>query len=128
FTKPLLKLLLLGGTTLEIDDMSAVDPSFHSGKVLYILESHYKRGPSPMALADLGLTFEDAPQPDVFPDLKHELCPGGAGKSVTEDNKKQYLALLCDYRLRASVLPQVEAMLKGLRAVMPEEVQQRMQR
>ena len=41
-----------------------------------------------MALADLGLTFEDAPQPDMFLDLKHELCPGGALKIITEENKR----------------------------------------
>merc|ERR1711924_425892 len=119
---------LILGHTLGIEDMATVDRDFYNGKILYLLEERYKTGPAPLAVQDLGLTFEDAPQPDVFPELKCELCPGGASKTVTEENKRQYVELLCHSRLRASVRPQLDALLSGFRALVPEQVHLGIQR
>lgn len=127
FTPALLK-LLLGSMPLELEDMAVVDPAFYNGKVLYLLEDRGRDETSPVALADLEMTFEDAPQPDVFPDLKQELCPGGGKMAVTEENVQHYCELLCDHRLRGSVHAQLEALLRGFHAVCPEEVAHRMQR
>eukprot|EP00747_Dinoflagellata_sp_TGD_P042767 gnl/TRDRNA2_/TRDRNA2_142287_c1_seq1.p1 gnl/TRDRNA2_/TRDRNA2_142287_c1~~gnl/TRDRNA2_/TRDRNA2_142287_c1_seq1.p1 ORF type:complete len:219 (+),score=39.61 gnl/TRDRNA2_/TRDRNA2_142287_c1_seq1:83-658(+) len=41
---------------------------------------------------------------------------------VTEINKGRYLRLLCEHRLRGVVRQQLEAMLRGLRVLVPEEV------
>eukprot|EP00931_Biecheleriopsis_adriatica_P090246 TRINITY_DN64260_c0_g1_i1.p1 TRINITY_DN64260_c0_g1~~TRINITY_DN64260_c0_g1_i1.p1 ORF type:complete len:854 (+),score=148.37 TRINITY_DN64260_c0_g1_i1:61-2622(+) len=126
FTPALCKLLL--GKRVDMHDMKAVDPEFYNRKVVYILEGLYNTdGGNPEALADLGLTFEDSPQPDVFPDVKQQLCPLGAAKIVTEKNKKQYLSLLCDYRLRVCIRAQLAAMIKGLCAVLPVHVYKQMQ-
>jgi len=126
FTDALRKLLLR--QVLTIEDMASVDPEFYAGKVQYVLESRYKEGPSPMALEDLCLTFEDAPQPDVFPHVKEELCPGGGQTKVTEDNKQHYIWLLVEHRLRASVSTQLEALMKGFGAVVPPDEAQRIAR
>merc|ERR1711959_767883 len=104
------------------------DPVLYKKKFLYLLESRYKEGSSPIALEDLALSFDDVPQPDVFPNVKHELCPGGAQMQVTEENKKHYLWLLCDHRLRASISSHLDALRKGFNEVVPSDVRRRIQR
>ncbi|GAA5939817.1 hypothetical protein JCM10213_007801 [Rhodosporidiobolus nylandii] len=49
----------------------------------------------------------------------HELIPGGADVPVTEENKKEYIALLCEHRLRGRVEKQLEAFKRGLGEVVP---------
>jgi len=121
FTLALRKMLLEAGT-LEIEDMASVDPEFYKHKVLYILESRYAEGAAPLSVVDLELAFEDTPQPDIFPDVRHELFPGGAQQALTEDNKQHYVELLCDWRMRGSVQKQVAAMVRGMRNIIPDEV------
>lgn len=121
FTLALRKLLLNSGP-LEVEDMAAVDPQFYRHKLLYIREARYEDSEPPVTLADLDLTFEDIPQPDIFPDARQELFPGGAQTPVTEENKGHYVELICDHRLRGSVSRQVEAMQRGLRSVIPDDV------
>eukprot|EP00932_Pfiesteria_piscicida_P005636 SRR837773.15550.p1 GENE.SRR837773.15550~~SRR837773.15550.p1 ORF type:complete len:142 (+),score=33.03 SRR837773.15550:3-428(+) len=86
FTTALWKMVLNTGP-LSVEDMAFVDPEFYLHKVQYLLESKYAEGSAALSLADLDLTFEDAPQPDVFPDARHELHPGGSQVPVTEENK-----------------------------------------
>lgn len=117
-----LRKILLGGGPLEIEDMASVDPDFFRQKILYILEAKYAEGEAPLCLSDLELVFEDSPQPDVFPDLRHELYPGGSVAQVTEENKQHYVELLCDHRMRGVVHEQVEALTRGLRSLIPDEV------
>lgn len=121
FTLALRKLILSAGP-LEIDDMSSVDPDFFRHKVLYILDAKYAEGQNPLMLSDLELMFEDAPQPDVFPDVRHELYPGSSQTPVTEENKQHYIELLCDHRMRGVVERQIEALVHGLKSLIPEEV------
>lgn len=127
FTLALRKLLLNSGP-LEVEDMAVVDPEFYRHKLLYIREARYEYSEPAVALADLDLTFEDVPQPDIFPESRQELFPGGAQTAVTEENKHHYVELICDHRLRGSVSQQVEAMQRGLRSVIPEEVWCQVQR
>lgn len=123
-----LRKLILGGSPLVLDDLAAVDPVLFDGKVRYLQQSRYNDGPSPVSLADLGLTFEDVPQPDVFPDSKQELCAGGAKISVTEQSKAHYLSLFCDHRLQGALRPQLDAVLRGFGAMVPEDARLRIQR
>ena len=96
-------------------DLAAVDWEFYKGKVLYILEQ-------PLAnLADLDMHFVDTPRPDVFPSVHQELFPNGAQIGVTEENKKRYLTLLCEHRLRGAVQEQLEALRRGFGVVVPDE-------
>lgn len=121
FTLALRKLILAAGP-LEIEDMASVDPEFFRHKVLYILDAKYAEGQNPLTLNDLDLMFEDAPQPDVFPDVRHELYPGSKNTAVTEENKQHYVELLCDHRMRGVVEAQIDALTRGLRSLIPEEV------
>lgn len=51
-----------------------------------------------------------------------ELLPGGSSLPVTEDNKMQYLNLLAQYRLATSVQEEIEAFLKGLNDLIPDNL------
>jgi len=127
FTLALRKMLLSAGP-LSVEDMASVDPEFYKHKVQYLLESKYAEEEGAMTLTDLDLTFEDVPQPDVFPDARHELHPGGSQAHVTEENKHHYVELLCDTRMRGAVCSQVEGILAGMRAIIPEEAWSQIQR
>lgn len=127
FTLALRKLLLEVGQ-LDIEDMASVDPEFYRHKVLYILEGKYGEGSVPLPVTDLELAFEDTPQPDVFPQARQELFPGGSSVAVTEENKQHYVELLCDYRMRGAVQWQAEAMLEGMRSIIPPAVLGQIQR
>lgn len=125
FNIALLK-LLLGCKPVVLGDMEFVDPEFYHRKVLYVL--HGKYGDHGLSIQDLGLTFQDDPRPDLFPTLKSELLTGGAAQQVTEQNKHLYLQLLCNWRMREGVRLQWEALRRGVRALIPEEAHQRIQR
>ncbi|CAK9011488.1 E3 ubiquitin-protein ligase NEDD4-like (HECT-type E3 ubiquitin transferase NED4L) (NEDD4.2) (Nedd4-2) [Durusdinium trenchii] len=112
-----LRRLLLGSPIRPLEDMAAVDPEFYQNQVGKILD--YKEGEP---LGDLGLTFVDEAAG------KAELCLGGAERQVTEENKMQYLDLLCHYRLVDSIRPQVDALLSGVQALLPSQVQAELQR
>jgi len=127
FTLALRKMLLNAGP-LTVEDMSSVDPEFYKHKVSYLLEGKYAEGEAPLTLADLDLTFEDVPQPDVFPHTRHELHPGGSQVSVTEENKAHYVELLCDTRMRGAVSQQVGAMMQGIRSIVMEDAWNQIQR
>ncbi|GAA5954405.1 hypothetical protein JCM3765_004449 [Sporobolomyces pararoseus] len=48
-----------------------------------------------------------------------ELKPGGAQIAVTEENKLEYIDLLCEHRLKGRVEIQLEALKKGLQEIVP---------
>lgn len=127
FTLAMRKMLLCAGA-LAVEDMSSVDPEFYKHKVQYLLENKYAEGDFPMTLTDLELTFEDVPQPDLFPDARHELYPGGSHVFVTEENKNHYVELLCDTRMRGAVSAQINAMVDGIQSIVPEDSWHQIQR
>ena len=43
----------------------------------------------------------------------HELKPGGADILVTEENKHEYLRLVCDWRMSRGIEEQTKAFLEG---------------
>ncbi|CAJ1390082.1 unnamed protein product [Effrenium voratum] len=121
-SRPLRRRLLKA--PLRPEDIASVDPEFYQKRVLYLLESQYQQEEEPKQLADLGLYFVD----EAEAGQKLELCMGGAERPVTEENKMQYLDLLCHHRLLDSVQPQVAALERGMAALVPAEVQERLQR
>lgn len=50
-----------------------------------------------------------------------ELKPGGAAIAVTEDNKAEFIRLLCEHRLKGRVEKQLNAFKKGLYEIVPGE-------
>jgi len=121
FTAALRK-LLLGSSPVSVEDLASVDPALYEGKVLYLKEARYQQDDAPVPIEDLDLTFEETPQPEVFPDVHWELLPGGAQIRVTEENKLHYLWLLCDHHVRGSVALQLEALRKGFQELVPKDV------
>ena len=51
-----------------------------------------------------------------------ELCPGGSRMPVTNDNKLQYLDALAQYRLATAVREQIDAFLRGLNELIPDNL------
>lgn len=124
-SKPLRR-MLLGAPLRPLEDMASVDPAFYDSKVAYILEGRYQEEgeEGSKELSALNLTFVD----DAGEGEKVELCLGGADRYVNEENKMQYLDLLCHHRLMDSVRDQVEAVLNGLHTLVPADVQTQLQR
>lgn len=54
--------------------------------------------------------------------MRVELVPGGEEREVTEDNKHEWVKLVCEWRLFGSIEPQVGALLKGLEAAVPRHI------
>ena len=51
-----------------------------------------------------------------------ELKPGGADVPVTEENKKEYVDLVVEYRIQKRVQEQFEAFMSGFNELIPQEL------
>ena len=51
----------------------------------------------------------------------HELKPGGNDIQVTEENKEEYLSLVCEWRMTRGIEDQTKAFLEGFNEVVPLE-------
>ncbi|XP_071486996.1 apoptosis-resistant E3 ubiquitin protein ligase 1-like [Diadema antillarum] len=90
------------------------DTEFYMTKVRYIRDNDVE---------DMDLTFSE----ELYDSRGHleqvvELLPGGSSLPVTNDNKIQYLDLLAHYRLATSVSDEIEAFLKGLNDLIPDNL------
>lgn len=56
-----------------------------------------------------------------FKVIDKELKPGGADIEVTENNKKEYVDLMVQWRLSHDVQQQIDSMSKGLKEMIPLE-------
>ncbi|XP_030855144.1 apoptosis-resistant E3 ubiquitin protein ligase 1 isoform X1 [Strongylocentrotus purpuratus] len=90
------------------------DSEFFTTKVRYIRDNEVE---------SMELNFSE----EVYDSEGHleqvvELLPGGSSLQVTEDNKMQYLDLLAQYRLSTSVQEEIDAFLKGLNDLIPDNL------
>jgi len=51
-----------------------------------------------------------------------DLIPNGSKLKVTEENKEDYLQELANYKLGTKVTKEMEAFLKGLHEIVPDEL------
>lgn len=51
-----------------------------------------------------------------------ELKPGGADVPVTEENKKEYVELIVEYRISKRVHEQFDAFMSGFNELIPQEL------
>ena len=51
-----------------------------------------------------------------------ELKPGGADIPVTEENKKEYVSLIVEYRISKRVKEQFDAFMSGFSELIPQEL------
>jgi len=103
-----------------MEDVKQLDPAFHSGRVEQVLGPG---GPEKIAAA-LGepLTFVSSAT-DQRPDCK-ALRPGGETQVVTEDNKIEYVQLLCEDYLCGGIRREIQCLLHGFWDVLPLELLQ----
>ena len=122
------KLLLRNGEPWEWthDDVRGLDPLLYQHKVDYVLNND---------VADLCLDFTDVIE-DVqagelgerdggtagYSEERVALLPGGEDLEVTEENKQQFVELVCAWRLFGSIEDQTAAMCRGFRAAVPPAI------
>lgn len=101
-----------------MSDMRQLDPEFYNGRVASVL----KAGGLAEVNAALGepLTFmsagtESSPNPE-------ELKPNGANILVTDENKTEYVQLLCEAYLCGGIRREIQCLLQGFWDVLPLEV------
>lgn len=106
------------GAPLSMADLEFVEPDLH--RSLAWLQHH-----SNVQLLHLDFTVTPPASSSSFasPDMRvHELVPGGAERTVTDENKHEYLALRVRYHLLDCMAPQVWQLLRGLYEVVPREL------
>jgi len=96
-------------------DVRSLDPAFFRGRVEQVL----KDGGLGEMEAALGepLTFISAPT-ELHPEPE-ELVPGGASKIVTEENKREYVQLLCEAYLCGGIRREIQCLLQGFWDILP---------
>ena len=130
------RLLLRGGESWEWthEDVEALDAELYAHKVKYVLENDV----SPLCLdftdvlhdapaevkseAAAGEEAEKSPAPALSEPVRVPLVPGGEAMEVTEDNKQEFVRLVCEWRLFGSIARQVEAMRTGFEAAVPRHI------
>eukprot|EP00041_Stephanoeca_diplocostata_P025554 m.671357 g.671357 ORF g.671357 m.671357 type:complete len:803 (-) comp22771_c0_seq3:541-2949(-) len=112
FVRPLYKAILDKGVTVE--DMAVVDPEYYKS-MMYVLEND----PSL-----LGFTFSVDEQ--AFGTVSSvDLKPGGADIDVTNENKEEYVRLVCERRMVGCCREQLENFVIGFRDVVPKTLLQK---
>ncbi|XP_041353724.1 apoptosis-resistant E3 ubiquitin protein ligase 1-like isoform X2 [Gigantopelta aegis] len=90
------------------------DPEFYKSKIKFIEGND---------IDDMELTFsEEEYSPSGHLIKVVDLIPNGSRVPVTNRNKLRYLDLLAQYRLTSSVKDEVEAFLKGLNELIPDNL------
>jgi len=51
--------------------------------------------------------------------VEEELKPGGANIQVTDENKKEYITLLCEHRMVKGIAQQMKNFLDGFNSIIP---------
>ncbi|XP_025829571.1 E3 ubiquitin-protein ligase SMURF2 [Agrilus planipennis] len=107
FTLPFYKQLLNKPITLQ--DIEGVDPELHRS-LTWMLENNIQ------GVIDTTFSVEN----NSFGAIKvHELKSGGAGVTVTEENKKEYVKLYVNYRFMRGIEQQFLALQKGFTELVP---------
>jgi hypothetical protein len=90
------------------------DPELYLRKIKFILENDVEC---------MELTFTEEEYDPMGKLLKIvDLIPDGSKTIVTNENKKEYLNALAQYRLSTKVKSEVDSFLKGLNEVVPDEL------
>ncbi|GAA6056481.1 hypothetical protein JCM3770_007023 [Rhodotorula araucariae] len=95
--------------TITLEDMAVIDQQMHQS-LTWMSENDITN------IVELDFTS----QHESFGALETtELLPGGAEITVTEENKHEYIQLLCQHKLRGRVEAQLEAFKLGLGEIVP---------
>ncbi|XP_028258388.1 E3 ubiquitin-protein ligase NEDD4-like isoform X2 [Parambassis ranga] len=109
FIRPFYKMMLQKPITLQ--DMESVDSEYFNS-LMWILEN------DPMDL-DLRFTIDE----ELFGQThQHELTPGGTEIVVTNENKKEYIHLVMQWRFVNRVQKQMSAFKEGFFELIPQDL------
>ncbi|XP_064192489.1 E3 ubiquitin-protein ligase NEDD4-like isoform X1 [Anguilla rostrata] len=109
FIRPFYKMMLQKPITLQ--DMESVDSEYFNS-LKWILEN------DPTDL-DLRFTIDE----ELFGQThQHELKPGGADIVVTDDNKKEYIHLVMQWRFVNRILKQMTSFKEGFYELIPQDL------
>lgn len=107
---------LLLGESISPKDVQRLDPDFYQFRVKPVLAA----GGVDMLEAALCEPLMFMSAPTALRESK-ELCPGGSEKRVTEENKQEYIRLLCEYYLIGDREEQIKIFLRGFWDIFPKE-------
>eukprot|EP00730_Choanoeca_flexa_P003867 TRINITY_DN11527_c0_g1_i1.p1 TRINITY_DN11527_c0_g1~~TRINITY_DN11527_c0_g1_i1.p1 ORF type:complete len:940 (+),score=249.24 TRINITY_DN11527_c0_g1_i1:157-2976(+) len=94
---------------ITLADLQDVDPDVHRS-LIWVLENDVAE------IGDMTFTVDSDQMGDI---TTVELLPGGADKEVTEDNKREFVRLMVEWRLVKSCEKQMRGLLAGLNEVVP---------
>jgi len=118
FTRSFYKHML--GISVSLADMEAFDPQYHKSLKL-ILENDLDN----LGL-DMNFTVErERVDPYAGYAKTIEVVPlkeGGENIAVTEQNKAEYVKLVCDFKLAQGIRTQIDAFLKGFHDIIPKYI------
>ncbi|RXG54495.1 E3 ubiquitin-protein ligase HUWE1 [Armadillidium vulgare] len=111
FTRSFYKHIL--GKMVRVADMESEDYSFYQG-LIYLLEH---------IVADLGyeLTFSTEVQEFGVTEAR-DLKPGGRNIPVTEENKLEYIRLVCQEKMTGAIKKQLNSFLEGFYDIIPKRL------
>ncbi|KAL0267717.1 UNVERIFIED_CONTAM: hypothetical protein PYX00_009908 [Menopon gallinae] len=111
FTRSFYKHIL--GVPVKYQDMESEDPEFYEG--LVYLKNH--------KISDLGndLTFTTDVQEFGVTETR-ELKPNGANIPVTDENKMDYIHLVCQMKMTGAIRKQLDAFLEGFYEIIPKQL------
>jgi hypothetical protein len=101
----------MNGSPLGYEDMEDIDPDYYKN-LKWILEND---------VSDIGAFFSY--EADNFGYLvTRELIEGGSKIPVTNENKKEYVRLICYDKMANTIKSQIEAFLDGLHDLIPKDL------
>ncbi|KAJ1976936.1 E3 ubiquitin-protein ligase tom1 [Dimargaris xerosporica] len=112
FTRSFYKHML--GRSVDYRDMEAIDPEYYKSLV-WMLEHDITD------VFDLTFSLEVE---EFGKESTVELKPGGSEIPVTEENKHEYVRLVCEQRLTRSIKDQIDHFLTGFHDVIPRDLVQ----
>lgn len=110
FTRSFYKHIL--GMPIDYRDVEALDPEFFRS-CIWMMENDVT------GVMDLTFTVETNEFGRV---VRKELKPNGFNIPVTEENKLEYISLICEHKMTDSIRTQLDAFLKGFYEIVPREL------
>lgn len=105
---------------VDLEDVWRLDPDFFRHRVALVLQEG--------GLAEIEAALQEplrfVSAPTEVAHQQKELLPGGAQRSVTQENKVQYVSLLCEEHLCGRIRCEIQCILQGFWDVLPLEVLQ----
>ncbi|KAI5480937.1 putative e3 ubiquitin-protein ligase hula protein [Pseudohyphozyma bogoriensis] len=110
FAPSIYKLIL--GKDVGVEEMALIDADLHQS-LQWMLEND---------ITEAGLENDFVDEFEVFGEVQQiDLVPNGSNTPVTEENKAEYIKLLCQHRLKGRVEPQLQSFKRGLHEIIHKD-------